>query len=104
MRAIWRGCGLTTPPGIAYLSTLQSAAFRQGGSMNHAEAAVILQAAGSPFELATETVQGRPMTVFKTREKSLREKVANAAVHGDKEFLVYGDRRITFTEFVELTW
>lgn len=72
--------------------------------MNHAEAAVILQAAGSPFELTTETVQGRPMKVFKTREKSMREKVANAAVHGDKVFMVYGDQRITFTEFVELTW
>ncbi len=72
--------------------------------MNHAEAAAILQVAGSPFELATETVHGRPTKVFKTREKSLREKIANAAVHGDKEFLVYGDWRITFKEFVEYTW
>src|SRR5688572_29934726 len=72
--------------------------------MDHAQAAAILQVAGGPFELATEPVLGRPVTVFKTREKSVREKVANAIVHGNKDFLVYGDWRISFTEFVELTW
>jgi long-chain acyl-CoA synthetase len=72
--------------------------------MDHAEAAAILQAAGSPFELAKELVGGRECTVFKTRERSMREKIANAHVHGDKEFLVYGDWRITFKEFIELTW
>ncbi|HET6340512.1 MAG TPA: class I adenylate-forming enzyme family protein [Polyangiales bacterium] len=72
--------------------------------MNHAEAAAILQAAGSPFELATETVNGRTAKVFKTRERSMREKIANATVHGDKIFLVYGDWRITFTEFIEYVW
>jgi len=65
--------------------------------MNHAEAAAILQAAGSPFELATETVNGRAAKVFKTRERSMREKIANAAVHGDKVFLAYGDWQVTFT-------
>ncbi|HKU44508.1 MAG TPA: class I adenylate-forming enzyme family protein [Polyangiales bacterium] len=72
--------------------------------MDHAEAAAILQAAGSPFELAKEEVAGRLCTVFKTRERSMREKIANALVHGDKEFLVYGDWRITFKDFVQLTW
>jgi long-chain acyl-CoA synthetase len=72
--------------------------------MNHAEAAQLLQAPGSPFELTTEEVNGRAVKVFKTRERSMREKVANAAVHGAKEFLVYEDWRITFSEFVELTW
>ena len=72
--------------------------------MNHDEAAAILQAAGSPFELTTEIVSGREAKVFKTRERSMREKIANAAVHGDKVFLVYGDWKITFTEFVEYVW
>jgi long-chain acyl-CoA synthetase len=72
--------------------------------MNHVEAAAVLQAAGSPFELATETVNGREMTVFKTRERSMREKVAASAIHGQKDFLVYNDWRISFAEFVELSW
>lgn len=72
--------------------------------MTHAEADALLQAAGSPFELTTERVLGRDVKVFKTRERSMREKVANAAVHGAKEFLIYEGQRTTFTEFVELTW
>jgi long-chain acyl-CoA synthetase len=72
--------------------------------MNHAEAAALLLVAGSPFELSVETVRGREMKVFKTRERSMREKVANAAVHGTKEFLVFDDQRVSFAEFVELTW
>jgi len=72
--------------------------------MTHDEAAALLLAAGSPFELTTESVRGRAMKVFKTRERSMREKVANAAVHGAKEFLVYEGLRVSFTEFVELSW
>jgi long-chain acyl-CoA synthetase len=72
--------------------------------MNHAEAAAILLAPGSPFELTTEAVYGREMQVFKTRERSMREKVAASAVHGAKEFLVYDETRISFADFVELTW
>ena len=72
--------------------------------MDYAEASALLQAPGSPFELTTERVLGREVKVFKTRERSMREKVANAAVHGAKEFLIYEDRRISFIEFVELTW
>ena len=39
--------------------------------MNHEEAAAILQVAGSPFELAIETGNGRAAKVFKTRERSM---------------------------------
>ena len=42
--------------------------------MNHAEAVATLLAAGSPFEIVVETVHGRPTEVFKTRERSMREK------------------------------
>ena len=72
--------------------------------MDYAEASALLLAPGSPFEITTELVLGREVKVFKTRERSMRDKVANAAVHGAKEFLIYEDRRISFTEFVELTW
>lgn len=74
--------------------------------MDYAEAAALLQAEGGAFELTTARIpgQGRDVKVWKQRERSLREKVANAAVHGDKPFLVDDERRISFAEFVELTW
>ena len=59
---------------------------------------------GGPFELIQETVQGRSMRVFKNRELSLREKVANAGLHGDLDFLVHGDRRVSYGEFASLCW
>ena len=72
--------------------------------MDQIEAGRILQVAGSPFELGKDIVNGREVTCFKTRERSMREKVAASAVHGAKEFLVYENQRITFAEFVELAW
>lgn len=55
---------------------------------------------GGPFEVITEVVDGHEMKVFKDRFPSLRVVAQFAAAHGDKEFLVYGDRRITFTDFL----
>jgi len=63
------------------------------------EASRQLLASGSPFELAEETVLGETMDVYKTRVHSLRELLANSAVHGDKEYLVFSDgRRWTYEE------
>ena len=56
---------------------------------------------GAPFEVVTEEVNGIPMRVFKDRMRSLREVAAMAALRGDEQtYIVYGDRRIGFTEFV----
>ena len=55
---------------------------------------------GGPFEVVAEVVDGHEMKVFKDRFPSLRVVAQFAAAHGDKEFLVYGDRRITFTDFL----
>jgi long-chain acyl-CoA synthetase len=63
-----------------------------------------LTAAGGPFELVAEPVQGLPMRVFKNREKSLREKIANCGLHGDRDFMVQGERRISYGEFAQLVW
>ncbi len=73
--------------------------------MTYEEARALLEGPGGIFELATEDVLGRPARVFKQRERSMREKVQNAAVlHGDKPFLVYGGRQISYAEFGELAW
>ncbi len=57
-----------------------------------------LFAPGAPFELAIETVLGERMHVFKRRRRSLRDLVAASDAFGDREFLVFGDRRLTFAE------
>ena len=60
-------------------------------ALSYDEAVKNLTAPGAPFELVTETVRGLPMRIFKNREKSMREKVANAGLRGDTEFLVQGE-------------
>lgn len=59
---------------------------------------------GAPFEIETSPVHGRPMRNWKQRERSLREKIQNAARHGEREFLVQGPRRIRYDEFARLCW
>jgi long-chain acyl-CoA synthetase len=73
--------------------------------MTREEVRALLEAAGGMFELTREEVRGTEMTVFKQRERSMREKVQNAMLlHGDKPFLVYGDTVITYREFGERVW
>jgi long-chain acyl-CoA synthetase len=59
---------------------------------------------GSPFELRVEERGGVPTRNFVQRPRSMREFVQRAAAHGDAEFLVQGERRITYAEFVRLVW
>jgi long-chain acyl-CoA synthetase len=55
---------------------------------------------GGPFEIVREEVDGHELKVFKDRFPNLRVVAQFAAAHGDKEFIVFGDRRITFSEFL----
>ncbi len=55
---------------------------------------------GGPFEIVRDVVAGVEMKVFKDRFPSLRVVAQFGAAHGDKEFIVYGDRRITFADFL----
>ena len=55
---------------------------------------------GGLFELTTEEVLGQSAAVFSARMRSLREMVANTANFGDREFLVLGDERHTFDDFI----
>jgi long-chain acyl-CoA synthetase len=57
-----------------------------------------LLAPGGPFELATEEVLGQPLRVFKNRARSLRELLERSASFGEKEYVVYDDRRLRFDE------
>jgi long-chain acyl-CoA synthetase len=57
---------------------------------------------GGPFELTEEEVLGERMTVFKNRQSSVRELLQESALHGDAEYIVQGDRRISYAEHVKL--
>jgi acyl-CoA synthetase (AMP-forming)/AMP-acid ligase II len=61
-----------------------------------------LTAPGAPFEIVEEEVLGERMSVFRTRPRSLREILAGSAAHGDREYLVHGDRRISFALHLRL--
>ncbi|MEW6272806.1 MAG: class I adenylate-forming enzyme family protein [Thermodesulfobacteriota bacterium] len=53
---------------------------------------------GGMFEVVEEDVLGERMPVFKSRVPSLRAYVERAAGFGDAEYLVFGERRITFAQ------
>jgi len=59
-----------------------------------------LTGVGGPFEVVTDVVNGVEMKVYKDRMGSLREVAQAAANRGDQEFIVQGDRRISYGEFV----
>jgi acyl-CoA synthetase (AMP-forming)/AMP-acid ligase II len=61
-----------------------------------------LTGTGGPFEMAEEDVLDERMLVFKTRHANLRELLAESAVHAEKEYIVHGDRRITYAEHLRL--
>jgi long-chain acyl-CoA synthetase len=63
-----------------------------------------MTAVGAPFELVTEEVDGRPQRNFKNRERSMREKLANAARYGDATAFVFGERRISYAELARAAW
>lgn len=61
-----------------------------------------LTGAGGPFEVVTDEVLGEPMSVVAGRVRSLRELVEASRAHGEKEYIVYGERRITYAEHADL--
>ncbi len=53
---------------------------------------------GGAFEVVTETVHGNPVKTFANRMPNLRDFAAVARNHGDAEFLVQGDMRLSFAD------
>jgi acyl-CoA synthetase (AMP-forming)/AMP-acid ligase II len=53
---------------------------------------------GGEFELAVEDVRGVPLPVFVRRRAALRDWLIDSASFGDTEYLVQGDRRLTFAQ------
>src|SRR5215210_4146597 len=77
---------------------------RKGDMATTAEIREQLTGPGEPFEVVTETVNGVEMRVYKSSMGSLREVAQAAHNRGndpDQPFLVYGDLRLGFQDFVE---
>lgn len=57
---------------------------------------------GGPFEIVEEEIDGRVMRVYKDRFPNLRMVASVGQAHGDATFLVHGEQRITYAEFMRL--
>ena len=53
---------------------------------------------GMPFEIEEVTVDGRQMRSWKNAAPSIAALVENSREHGDTEFIIYGDERLTYAE------
>lgn len=60
-----------------------------------------LTGTGAPFETVTEKFNGISYTLIKPAAATMKEIWAQAAAHGDKEFLVYEDERWTFNDMMQ---
>ncbi len=57
---------------------------------------------GGPFEIVEETVFGETTPAFADRQPNLRAILEASAEHGDAEYIVCGDLRITFAEHARI--
>ena len=68
-----------------------------GGALTRDDAIALLVSEVSPFALSTETIRGVEFDVFAYAQNDLREFFAFSNTHfADREFLVYGEERLTF--------
>ena len=68
-------------------------------ALSLAEAHARLTAPGAPFETVETRVRGVTMRVWKHVPTTAAETFAQARAHGDKEFLVLNDERVSFQAF-----
>ena len=59
----------------------------------------ILCAPGLPFEMEVVDIEGVPTRVWKNAHASLAALAEHARGHGDAEFLIYQDERVTYAEW-----
>ena len=63
----------------------------------------MLTAPGSPLEMETVVIRGRPTRTWKNAPPTLRDVFLAGRAHGDKVFLVLDDERVTFEDFARAT-
>ena len=57
-----------------------------------------LSGRGRPFEIGPEDVLGEQLDVFVNRHRRLAELLEASRVHGDREYVVFDDTRLTYTQ------
>ena len=62
------------------------------------EAAAQLTAPGAPFAWTVNEVDGVPLRIFDNAPDSLRDLFAGTAAHGDADYLVFRDERLSYEE------
>ena len=62
------------------------------------DAIATLTGPGGPFEIVVEDVLGVPLQVYQSRLGSMRDLVLGADARGDVDWVVQGDRRLTYAE------
>ncbi|MGD1935733.1 MAG: class I adenylate-forming enzyme family protein [Candidatus Phaeomarinobacter sp.] len=67
--------------------------------MSVADAHALMTSPGTPFEVTEAEVRGLKMRVWKEAKNSLRELLAMAKEHGDHEFVVFEDDRLSYRDF-----
>jgi steroid-24-oyl-CoA synthetase len=67
-------------------------------AMSWDEAVATVTGPGGRFEITETTIDGRPYKVFSNTPPSLRFLFELASGYGDKDFLVYEDERLSFTD------
>lgn len=70
----------------------------RGTADARADAVARLTAPGAAFEIGEELVRGASMPVFRNRHRSLHGILVDSARHGDAEYLVCDDLRLTFAD------
>ncbi len=68
--------------------------------MSLAQAHAALTAPGSPFEIETIQIDGRPVKWWKNAPPTLRHTFMAAGMHREKTLIVYEDDRVTFDAFI----
>jgi long-chain acyl-CoA synthetase len=72
-------------------------------AMSIAEAHALLTAPGSPLEMETVVIRGRPTRTWKNAPPTLRDVFVAGRAHDDKIFLVHEDERVSFEAFARAT-
>jgi long-chain acyl-CoA synthetase len=69
------------------------------------EVLATLTAEGQPFEMEMVDIRGVPTRTWKQAPTTMRTVLELSALHGDQDFLVYEDERLTFNEhFARAAW
>ncbi|HEX3839178.1 MAG TPA: class I adenylate-forming enzyme family protein [Acidimicrobiales bacterium] len=78
--------------------TAKATAPDPGPAPTLAEATATLTAPGQMFEIEELTIRGVPTRTWKSAPATLRSVLELSALHGDKDFLIYEDERVSFAE------